>query len=123
MTKIDEYGAITMDTDFAPKNSTYELKHSDTPVKYIVLLSSGVMEDYSGVIIEDTEEIREAIKREGLKIIASGVSEVSLGELSYALQSPTRQLYRATMADLAEFAKNRFTGDDSTMREILNNSN
>lgn len=122
MTEIDKYGAISMDTDFAPRNSNYVLNHTDKPINYLVLLTSGMMEDCTGTVIEDTEEVRELIKENNFKVIASGVSEVSLAELVYALNSPTRQLYRATMADLTEFATGRFTGDDSTLREILNNT-
>ena len=123
MTGIDKYGALTMDTEFAPKNSNYELAHTDKEIKYVVLLTSGTMENCTGTIIEDTEEVRKLIEENGFRIIASGTSQVSIAELVYALNSPTRQLYRATMADLAEFANNRFTGDDSILREILNNTN
>lgn len=73
--------------------------------------------------MKDTEELRQYLKENDLEkcIIASGVSEVSLAQLSYAMQSPARQLYRATMADITELLNKRFEKDDYAMRVLCNN--
>ena len=121
MTTIDENGAIVMDTDFAPENAReVKLNQSEGPTKFIVLKSIGTMEDHSGVLLKDTEEVRQFAEENNLTILASGVSEVSLAELSYSLQAPARQLYRATMADITELLDNRFIQDDYAMRTICN---
>jgi len=123
MTTIDESGAIVMDTDFAPENAE-EIKFEpiEEPVKFIVLKSTGKLEDYAGILLKDTEEVRKFVEENNLKILASGVSEVSLAELSYSLQSPARQLYRATMADINELLGNRYIQDDYAMRTICKNN-
>lgn len=121
MTRYED-GALVMDTDYAPMNANLPLNTTDKPIKFIVVEVKGAMETNSGILLEDTEEVRNAIKdNENFKIIASGVSEVSLSELSYTMQSPTRQIYRAMMSDLKEFIECRFTGDDEILREMCNN--
>jgi hypothetical protein len=120
MTRYED-GALVMDTDYAPLNSDKPLNKADGPINFVVVSYYGVLETNSGMLLEDTEEVRKLVEEnENLHIIASGTSEVSLAELSYTMQSPARQLYRATMADLNEFLKQRFTGDDEIMREICN---
>jgi len=125
MTTIDESGAITMDTDYAPVNATeMELNTNEgEPIKFVILRSTGMLEDWAGVLMKDTEELRQYLKENDLEkcIIASGVSEVSLAQLSYAMQSPARQLYRATMADITELLNKRFEKDDYAMRVLCNN--
>lgn len=123
MTTIDENGVLTMDTDYAPENATeLPLNKSEGPTKFIILKSTGQLEDCSGIILKDTEEVRQFVEENNLTIMASGVSEVSLAELSYAVQAPARQLYRATMADINELLGNRFIQDDYAMRTICNKS-
>lgn len=120
MTRYED-GALVMDTDYAPLNSDKPLNKADGPINFVVVSYYGVLETNSGMLLKDTEEVRKLVEEnENLHIIASGTSEVSLAELSYTMQSPARQLYRATMADLNEFLKQRFTGDDEIMREICN---
>ena len=119
MTRYED-GALVMDTDYAPINSDLPLKEADGPVKFVLVSVKGTIETNQGILLEDTEEVRKVIDSSNMKVIASGVSKVSLSELQYTMQSPTRQIYRAVMADLKEFLDGRFTGDDEIMRELCN---
>lgn len=124
MTTIED-GAIVMDTDYAPANSTEEIIDSlDTIHKFVILETKGTMEDHVGLILEETEDLDEMLKsNSNIRVIATGTCYCSLAELNYAVQSPTRQLYRATMADLNELLKDRFTKDDLYMRSACNEAN
>ena len=124
MTTIED-GTIVMDTDFAPANSETEIV--DTPEtihKFVILETKGTMEDHVGLILEESEDLDKLLKADpSVRVIATGECYCSLAELNYTVQSPTRQLYRATMADIKELLGNRFTKDDEFMRTICNASN
>lgn len=124
MTTIED-GAIVMDTDYAPANSTTELVDTPNTIhKFVILETKGVMEDHVGLILEESEDLDRLLKdNPNVRVIASGECYCSLAELNYTVQSPTRQLYRATMADIKELLENRFTKDDTFMREICNAAN
>ncbi len=120
MTHFDN-GNIVMDTDYAPANSTEPLKTADKPIDYVVIRVRGIMEDHIGMVLEDNDELKKILEENpDIRVIARGTSEVSLAELIYTVQSPTRQLYRAVMCDLKEMVEGRFTGDDQVMRELCN---
>ena len=122
MTHYDN-GNIVMDTDYAPANSTEPLRVAEKPTNYVVIRVRGIMEDHIGMILEDNDELKKVLaENPDIRVIARGTSEVSLAELIYTVQSPTRQLYRAVMCDLKEMVEERFTGDDQVMREMCNNN-
>jgi hypothetical protein len=122
MTEIDKDGSLIMDTDFAPKNSDVEFNKPNKLVTHFLIISGkGTLEDHSGLIIEETPGLFEILKEyPQITVIGRGESYVSLGELVYTLQSPTRQLYRATMADINEILKGRFEKDDKFLRNLCN---
>lgn len=120
MTHFDN-GNIVMDTDYAPENSREPLKRTDKPIDYVVIRVRGIMEDHIGMVLEDNDELKKILEENpDIRVIARGTSDVSLAELIYTVQSPTRQLYRAVMCDLKEMVEGRFTGDDQVMRELCN---
>jgi hypothetical protein len=124
MTTIED-GTIVMDTDFAPVNSETEIVDApETIHKFVILETKGTMEDHVGLILEESEDLDKLLKADpSVRVIATGECYCSLAELNYTVQSPTRQLYRATMADIKELLGNRFTKDDEFMRAICNASN
>ena len=123
MTHYDN-GNLVMDTDFAPANSTEPLRVAEGPTNFVVIRVRGIMEDHLSMILEDNDELKKILEENpDITVIARGTSEVSLAELTYTVQSPVRQQYRALMCDLKELVEGRFTGDDQIMRELCNNAN
>lgn len=123
MTYYDN-GNLVMDTDYAPVNSREPLQVTEGPTNFVVIRVRGIMEDHLSMILEDNEELQKILAdNPDITVIARGTSEVSLAELTYTVQSPVRQQYRAFMCDLKELVENRFTGDDQVMRELCNNAN
>lgn len=121
MTTIDENGMFVMDDDYAPKNSPVPITEKVGVTKYVIIEYIGHMGDQQAMILERNEEFDNLIKENSeIHVIAEGECYCSLSELIYAVQSPTRQLYRAAMADVKELLEERFTTDDEYMRNLCN---
>jgi len=117
---------IGFDTDYSPSLSDAPLRSADSgPEEYmIVFTSSKDSEDLALSILPDNEYFNNMIKEYNLKVVARGVSDISISSLSYGLQHSTRLLYKSLVQDLNYFynnnVMNRFEKDDKLLREELN---
>ena len=117
---------IGFDTDYSPSLSDAPLRSADSgPEEYmIVFTSSKDSEDLALSILPDNEYFNNMIKEYNLKVVARGVSDISISSLSYGLQHSTRLLYKSLVQDLNYFYSNnimnRFEKDDKLLREELN---
>ena len=117
---------IGFDTDYSPSLSDAPLRSADSgPEEYmIVFTSSKDSEDLALSILPDNEYFNNMIEEYNLKVVARGVSDISISSLSYGLQHSTRLLYKSLVQDLNYFYSNnimnRFEKDDKLLREELN---
>ena len=117
---------IGFDTDYSPSLSDAPLRSADSgPEEYmIVFTSSKDSEDLALSILPDNEYFNNMIEEYNLKVVARGVSDISISSLSYGLQHSTRLLYKSLVQDLNYFysnnVMNRFEKDDKLLREELN---
>ena len=117
---------IGFDTDYSPSLSNAPLRSADSgPEEYmIVFTSSKDSEDLALSILPDNEYFNNMIEEYNLKVVARGVSDISISSLSYGLQHSTRLLYKSLVQDLNYFYSNnimnRFEKDDKLLREELN---
>ena len=117
---------ITIDTDYSPDLSDTPMRAAiNGPEKFIIVYTSGKdSDDLSLSILPDNDYYNELIKTNNIKVVARGVSDISISSLYYGLQHPTRILYKSLVQDLNYFYHNnigtRFEKDDEVLRTELN---
>ena len=117
---------IGFDTDYSPSLSDTPLRSADSgPEEYmIVFTSSKDSDDLALSILPDNEHFNNMVEEYNLKVVARGVSDISISSLSYGLQHSTRLLYKSLVQDLnylyTNNIMNRFEKDDKLLREELN---
>lgn len=118
---------IGFDTDYSPKLSEAPLRkvQEGGEEKFMIVFTSGKdSDDLALSILPDTDYYKLLVSTNNMKIVAKGVSDISISSLSYGLQHSTRLLYKSLVQDLNYFFKNnvdhRFENDDELLRTELN---
>ena len=119
---------LTFDTDYIPPlaDKIAVTRETDQPVSFLIVEFNAREQSRDPLIsiVTDNEYNREIIKSLEGRIIGNGTSKIALPALMYGLQHPTRLLYKDTVSGINEFInkylKDKFTTDDSQLREALN---
>lgn len=109
----------SFDTDYTPKTKKVpELKINDKEEQFL-LVKVPVVDDIYISIIKDSEKNRDMMDKLNMTIVGTIKSKVSLPELLYALQHPTRDSYKASCGVLKYLIDSTYNDDDKNLRALF----